>query len=99
MKTIQGMLAQYFIMRGVPNCKIEFISSANKLKLFLTKEKTEENAGEYKQHKRDSVHFTSQVLQQNENISCWQTHFDSSKKKDDLADAFLQGLWYIQKNT
>jgi len=97
MKTIQGMLAQYFIMR-VPNCKIEFISSANKLKSFLTKEKTEENAGEYKQHKRDSVHFTSQVLQQNKNISCWQTHFDSSKKKDDLADAFLQGLWYIQKN-
>ena len=97
MKTIQGMLAQYFIMR-IPNCKIEFISSANKLKAFLTKEKTEENAGEYKQHKRDSVHFTLQVLQQNKHISCWQSHFDSCKKKDDLADAFLQGHWYIHKN-
>jgi len=96
MKTIQGMLAQYFIMR-VPGCQIEFVSSANKLKSFLTKEKTSENAGEYKQHKRDSVHYTSQVLQQNPRIHCWQSVFDASKKKDDLADAFLQGLWFIQK--
>ena len=32
MKTLQGMIAQYFIMRG--NAHIAFISSANKLKLF-----------------------------------------------------------------
>merc|ERR1711998_576824 len=36
MKTIQGMLAQYFIDNG--NYNIEFISSANKLKLFLNNE-------------------------------------------------------------
>ena len=33
MKTIQGMVAQYFIDNG--NYNIEFISSANKLKLFI----------------------------------------------------------------
>ena len=38
MKTLQGMIAQYFIMRGTP-C-IEFISAANKLKMFMTKKKT-----------------------------------------------------------
>jgi hypothetical protein len=38
MKTLQGMLAQYFIMKDVP-C-IEFISASNKLKMFMTKKKT-----------------------------------------------------------
>jgi hypothetical protein len=26
----------------------------------------------------------------------WETIFDTHKKKDDLADSFLQGLWFIQ---
>jgi hypothetical protein len=94
MKTVQGMLAQYFIMR-VPGCQIEFISSANKLKAFIPKKEQEEKSGVYSQHKRDGVYYTSQVLQQNAFISCWQEHVNSSKKKDDLADAFLQGIWYL----
>jgi hypothetical protein len=97
MKTVQGMLAQYFIMR-VPGCHIEFVSSANKLKAF-TSSKSDENLpakqkDEYKQHKRDGVYYCDQVLQQNKQICCWQDTFNFSKKKDDLADAFLQGLWY-----
>lgn len=94
MKTVQGMLAQYFIMR-VPGSNIEFISSANKLKTFISKKEQGEKSGEYKQHKRDGIFYTDQVLQHNQFISCWHSHFDSSKKKDDLADAFLQGLWYL----
>jgi hypothetical protein len=120
MKTMQGMLAQYFIMR-VPECMIEFISSSNKLKAFSTntikKTKREhppppppppplslsssskkENIAksEYKKHKTDGIQYTEKVLQQNPFItSCWHSHFQSSKKRDDLADAFLQGLWYI----
>jgi len=115
MKTVQGMLAQYFIMR-VPECHIEFVSSANKLKAFKAKsepknepitkkkdstkmeQKTEEKCedkNEYKKHKTDGVYYCSKVLQQNKQITCWQETFESSKKNDDLADAFLQGLWYI----
>jgi len=97
MKTVQGMLAQYFIMR-VPGCRIEFVSSANKLKPFLTKKETEEKAGEYKQHKRDGVYYCTQVVQHHTYISCWHPHLEASKKKDDLADAFLQGLWYLANN-
>jgi len=119
MKTVQGMLAQYFIMR-VPDCCIEFVSSSNKLKAFnktnvektnvekTNVEKTNiENTNidnintepekvntDYKKHKSDGVYYCAKVIQQNTNISCWQDPFNSSKKKDDLADAFLQGLWY-----
>ncbi len=49
MKTVQGMLAQYFIMR-YEGIRVEFISSANKLKMFSKekKEKEEEKEEENK---------------------------------------------------
>ena len=28
----------------------------------------------------------------------WKSHFEDHKKKDDLADSFLQGIWYIENN-
>ena len=27
----------------------------------------------------------------------WIEHFEKHKKKDDLADSFLQGIWYINE--
>jgi hypothetical protein len=37
MKTVQGMLAQYFLMRCEDTLTVEFISSLNKLNHFLRK--------------------------------------------------------------
>jgi hypothetical protein len=95
MKTIQGMLAQYFIMKN--RCiAIEFVSSANKLKDFLPT-KTEVGAGQkttYKYRKQLSVLSCSAIVE-----SChaqWNDFFQTHKKKDDLADCFLQALWYIK---
>jgi hypothetical protein len=108
MKTIQGMLSQYFIMI-YDTISIEFISSANKLKIFSSikdeKDKTKENAEAkkksqsqtYKGHKKDGVYHSTQVLEKNEWISNKKWSLDT-KKKDDLADCFLQGLWYLLKN-
>lgn len=111
MKTIQGMVAQIFIMRDVPH--IEFISSVNKLRGFSKvststdkeKEKSgekEEKSGEnpnpnYKQHKKDGITYCRQWLQHD--LFCsWNSFFDKyPKKQDDLADSFLQGIWYLQK--
>ena len=31
-------------------------------------------------------------------MNCWIEHFNTHKKKDDLADSFLQGLWFIKNN-
>lgn len=111
MKTIQGMLAQIFILYDI--AEIEFVSSANKLKDFVKdsstvvkdsstavkekkeKEKPPVNAA-YKQHKTDGVTFCRQFLG-DYFTHRWATFFNESGKKDDLADSFLQGIWYINK--
>tara|TARA_Y100000389_G_scaffold86254_1_gene82972 strand:+ start:687 stop:1562 length:876 start_codon:yes stop_codon:yes gene_type:complete len=101
MKTIQGMITQYFIMEHTTN--IEFISSTNKLKLFTDKK----TKTDYKERKKMGIEFCRNVMINNidnydykdDNDECyfkgWLEHFDKHKKKDDLADCFLQGLWYI----
>lgn len=97
MKTIQGMLAQYFIMKN-DTSKIEFVSSFNKLREFSKKEtETEKNEKQkYSQHKKDGVFYTNQTIEKNNNFQCWEKTFHESKKKDDLADCFLQGIWYLR---
>ena len=46
----------------------------------------------------DGVSYCSRILTKNEFLNQWITSLDT-KKKDDLADCFLQGLWYLkQKN-
>ena len=102
MKTIQGMLAQYFIMRN-ENCVIEFISSANKLKQFpdvsnnSPKKKTSTGPviqnPNYKEHKKDSIYYCSRIIETN--FQNWSSALQKDKQ-DDLADAFLQGLWYFK---
>jgi hypothetical protein len=88
MKTLQGMIAQYFIMKYVP-C-IEFISAANKLKMFMTKKKTT-----YTERKLESVEVTKNLLETLPQFNEYKGYLDKNKKKDDLADCFLQGIYYL----
>jgi hypothetical protein len=88
MKTLQGMLAQYFIMKDVP-C-IEFISASNKLKMFMTKKKTT-----YTERKLESVEVTKELLEKLPQLKEYKGILDKNKKKDDLADCFLQGIYYL----
>jgi hypothetical protein len=91
MKTIQGMLAQYFIM-SYDTVYIDFVSSSCKLK-GLEKQNTDvEN--KYQQHKKDAVYHCKQILEK-ENFVEW-IHVLDTKKRDDLADCFLQGIWFLQ---
>jgi hypothetical protein len=93
MKTIQGMLMQYFIMRRDDSLVIEFLSSAGKLKGF---EKQNENVeSEYAQHKKDAVFYCARFLE-TERFSQWK-HVLETKKKDDLADCFLQGIHWLKR--
>lgn len=88
MKTIQGMITQYFIMRGSET--IEFISSSNKLKDYINKKTN------YKERKKLGIDITKEQIEKNERLHEWTNHFNTHKKKDDLADSYLQGLWYIK---
>uniref|UniRef100_A0A6C0IHJ9 Mitochondrial resolvase Ydc2 catalytic domain-containing protein n=1 Tax=viral metagenome TaxID=1070528 RepID=A0A6C0IHJ9_9ZZZZ len=90
MKTLQGMIAQYFIMRGKPT--ISFISSANKLKLF-----SENKSTSYSERKKEGVKIVKELLDKGTIIDngIWSHTFLTHKKKDDLADAFLQGAWFL----
>ena len=107
MTTIQGLLTQYFVMRHDPivPVNIEFISSRNKLKQFSRDDEVaEEGATEitqsqrYKSHKTDSVAYTKQILDKYPDCKAKWASMLETPKKDDLADCFLQGIWYIENN-
>ncbi len=90
MKTIQGMIAQYFIMNNVKT--IEFISSINKLKIFVKKKIT------YNERKKIGIEITKKLLDINSLFLNHLNVFLKHKKKDDLSDSFLQGIWYINEH-
>jgi len=92
MKTLQGMIAQYFIMKNILD--IKFISSSNKLKLFA------ENSTKttYTERKKLGISVTKEILEKNHNVNCWLDLFEKHRKKDDLADSFLQAFWYMNSS-
>lgn len=89
MKTIQGMIAQYFIMRNILD--IVFINASNKLKLFNGKKSS------YKERKKMGIDITKKFINDAKNKEELCEMFEKHKKKDDLADCFLQGYWYIKE--
>jgi len=110
MKTIQGMIAQYFIMRFGDAVQIEFVSSRNKLKGFSSEKEPEHSVQStelnsekttkptYKANKSDGIIICRDFFESNREMDEWLPVFDKSKKRDDLADCFLQGIWYLKFN-
>ena len=103
MKTIQGMIAQYFIMNDCEN--IEFVSSVNKLKSDKPDKPEQEkntishiknnNKTDYKSRKKNGINKCLEILTNNHQFNEQISYFNNHKKKDDLSDSFLQGLWFI----
>ena len=90
MKTIQGMIVQYFVMTNLNVDHIEFISAANKLKDCDLKDKTT-----YSDRKKLGIEKCLGIITSNSGFNEHIEYFNKHKKKDDLSDSFLQGIWFI----
>ena len=115
MKTLQGMITQYFIMKDVP--MIEFISASCKLKLFTNTPISHQDGGShsvtalaendelcidastYADRKKSGIavcRYLGEISRKHKSdYAKWMPVFERHKKKDDLADCFLQGLWRV----
>jgi hypothetical protein len=90
MKTIQGMIVQYFIMANIKVDNIEFISASNKLKDCDAKDKAT-----YADRKKLGIIKCLELITTNIGLNGYIHYFNQHKKKDDLSDSFLQGIWFI----
>ena len=100
MKSVQMIIYTFFIMEGVMNEnspieKIHMVNARNKLKVYKGTKIECNKKNKYAQNKYLSVEYTK-VMVENEN-DIFKDIFNQSKKKDDLADAYLQGIYWIEK--
>ena len=114
MKSIATTLYDYYLIRGVIDkattkshiTGVRFMSPSNKLKLAdsgdtkeLVKAKSESTPGNdgkaYKLTKTLGIKYCTDLIA---HLPDWLKHFNSHKKKDDLADSFLQGAYFYGTN-
>jgi hypothetical protein len=103
MKNISIMIHTYFIIRGIidktiNNCNINrvlFFSPKNKLKIYDGPEIICTLKSRYSQRKKIGIIQTRYFINKF-NLTNYSELFEKSKKKDDLADSFLQALCYFK---
>ncbi len=104
MKSVQMIIYTFFVMEGVLNtqCPVEMIhmvNARNKLKVYkgppVESPYSNDKKNKYKNNKYLSVIYTGNMIKDEDEIFI--TQFNESKKKDDLADAYLQGIYWIEK--
>ena len=99
MKTVQMILYSYFMIEGVTKNKpveqVHMINARNKLKVYKGPEVECKFTDKYKKNKYLSVEYTKLMILKEEKK--FMDLFTTCKKKDDLADAYLQGIYFIEK--
>ena len=99
MKTVQMILYSYFMIEGAtkdkPVSEVHMINARNKLKVYKGPEVECKFTDKYKKNKYLSVEYTKLMILEEDNKFI--ELFTESKKKDDLADAYLQGIYFIEK--
>ena len=99
MKTVQMILYSYFMIEGAtkdtPVNEVHMINARNKLKVYKGPEIECKFTDKYKKNKYLSVEYTKLMILEEEKRFI--DLFLESKKKDDLADAYLQGIYFIEK--
>ena len=103
MKTIQMLLYSYFLINGVttegnPLNNIEMINARNKLKAYTGDPVECDIKDKYKRTKFLGIEYCKRMIHDNVNINHkFVELFETSKKKDDLSDAYLQGMYWLKK--
>ena len=100
MKSIQMIIYTFFIMDGVMNNEssiqeVYMVNARNKLKVYHGPKIDCNKKGKYAKNKFLSVEYTK-IMVENEEEQ-FKNLFEESKKKDDLADSYLQGIYWIDK--
>ena len=85
MFAVQAMIHMYFAAKGY---KTRGVSAVHKLNNILT---VSDSTSTYRGRKKTGVIHCEKLMPES-NKSFFKTH----KKKDDLADSFLQGLWFLE---
>jgi len=106
MKSIASTLYDYYLIRGIIDksvtksniTQVKFMSPSNKLKLAsegdtkqLVKAKSTDDTKAYKLTKSLGIKYCLELIA---HLPDWIKHFNSFKKRDDLADSFLQGAYF-----
>ena len=99
MRIIAGCLQTYFFIRGVvdstdPIKTVEFFSPKNKLKCYTGPELVVPGKSRYAQTKQRGVLIAKSKLTEYREPLERLYFFENSKKKDDLADCYIQALTY-----
>ena len=103
MKSIQMIIYSYFLVKGITSDlskieNLEMINARNKLKAYKGPEIKCEIKDKYKRTKFLGIEYCKIMIDENDKIEDkFKKLFDESKKKDDLADSYLQGIYYITK--
>ncbi len=103
MKNISIMIHTYFIIRGIVDkainnsdiTRVLFFSPKNKLKIYDGPEIICTLKSRYSQRKKIGIIQTRYFIDKL-NLTEYTELFEKSKKKDDLADSFLQALCYFK---
>jgi hypothetical protein len=99
MKSIQMIVFSYFVGQGYnsnmfPIKNVHLFSAKNKLKLYDGPKVECTKKNPYDQRKFLSIEYTKYYIKDIEEKLLF---FNSNSKKDDLADSFIQGYYYLFK--
>lgn len=103
MKSIQIMLYSYFLIRNKNINAIQLINASNKLKVYKGKLDSEIDnklkliKDKYKKNKMTAIEHCRKIMELNKENKFIE-EFDTHKKKDDLADAYLMCQYFIGKH-
>ena len=100
MKAISDTLYTWFMIRGMVDSKDKNVLYCSQAKLKIDEDNsvkllsnTKNDSEKYKLTKQLGIIYCNQLIKYDEKNYKF---FNSKKKKDDLADALLQGIYFIK---